>query len=177
MKMSNHRLHLALLIVLLLVISSQLHAGSQWDITLSVPYYAGVKSSDGNVGEFSNYLFLVPDVQWHYYWGSDKFHFGPGVRLFTLVIESAIYPIFSLESVLGGFVINAQFGGGVFLLFGLHNQAAAEVLFLPEISVAYRFGKKKRFSVGTAAMFVVASDEIINNGFAFIGTGFVRWTF
>ena len=96
--------------------------------------------------------------------------------MWTLVIESAIYPIISLESNLGDFVINANVGGGVFLFFGLYNQFEAAGVFLPELSVAYRLGKKKRFSLGTGVMFVFAPEAVQMDEFAFVGTAFARWT-
>ncbi len=176
MDAKKKRLSLVAILILFLVIAGQANADSQWDITLSVPYYAGLRSSTGDVGEFAEFLFLVPDVQWHYYWGSEKIHFGPGIRLWTLVLQSAIYPVFSVESNLGNFVLNASVGGGLFGFFGLYNQFAAEWLFLPDFSVAYRLGKRKIFSLGTGAMIIIAPDAVQFESLGFVGTVFARWT-
>ena len=177
MNKSKKWISLIVLFTLFLAVAGQASAQSQWDISLSVPYYVGLKTSEGDVGEFSQYMFLLPDVKWNYFFGPEWLHVGAGLRLWTLVIESAIYPIISLESNLGNFVINANIGGGVFLFFGLYNDVVAESVFLPEISVAYRLGKKKRFSLGTGGMFVFAPGALEMNEFAFIGTAFARWTF
>ena len=177
MNKSKKWIRFIILIALFLVITGQASAESQWDITLNVPYYVGIESSSGDLSEFSQYLFLIPDVKWHYYFGSEKIHFGMGLRLFTLILETAVYPIISLESNLGNFVINASFGGGLFLFFGLHNAFEADAVFLPELSVAYRLGKRKIFSLGTAGTFVLAPSASSMSDFAFVGTAFARWTF
>ncbi len=137
----------------------------------------GLKSSTGDVGDFSQYMFLIPDVKWNYYFGPEWLHFGVGLHLWTLIIESGLYPILSLESNLGNFVLNANVGGGAFLFFGLLNDAAAEAVFLPELSVAYRLGKKKAFRIGTGVMLIMAPNALSMNDFAFVGTAFARWTF
>lgn len=163
-----------IIITFLSIYTFSVAADSQWDISLNVPYYAGIETEVGGIGEFSNYLFLLPEVKWNYYWGSEQFHVGVGMRLFTLLIESAVYPIISLESNVGNFVFNANVGGGIFLLFGVVNSIETSSLIIPDISVAYRFGKKKIFSVGTGATFLISPEF---DGLAFMGTGFVRATF
>lgn len=165
---------LIIFISFLTIFSFSIFAESQWDISLSFPYYAGIETDDGGVGEFSDYLFVMPDVKWNYYFGSEQLHFGVGMRLWTLLIESAMYPIVSVESNIGNWVFNANVGGGVFLLFGIVNSLETSSLVIPDISVAYKFGKKKIFSVGTGAMFLLSPEF---DGLAFVGTGFVRATF
>jgi len=97
--------------------------------------------------------------------------------MYSVVVESMIYPVISLESILGDFVIDARFGGGLIFLFGLETQFIADAIFLPELSVAYRLGKKKIFQLGTGATFVVAPITSDIGGFTFIGTAFARWSF
>ncbi|RKX78869.1 MAG: hypothetical protein DRP70_04100 [Spirochaetes bacterium] len=178
MNKCGNRIRFAVLLTLLLVATAGVNAESQWDITLNVPYYAGLKSSTGDIGDFSQYMFLIPDVKWNYYFGPEWLHFGVGLRLWSLVLESSIYPILSLESNLGNFVINANIGGGLILFFGLANDFLADAVFIPEVSVAYRLGKKKRFSIGTGALFIVAPNVVgLENSSAFVGTAFARWTF
>ncbi len=172
------KFRMVFLLILILTAAGNLSAESQWDITLNVPYYTGLKSSTGSVGDFSQYLFLVPDVKWNYFFGPEWLQFGVGVRLWTLVLESAIYPIVSLESNLGNFVINANIGGGLVAFFGLANDFIADAVFFPEVSVAYRLGKKKQFSIGTGALIIIAPNASgLENDAAFVGTAFVRWTF
>ena len=175
--MKGKWIRLIVLITIFLAISAQVNADSQWDITLSVPYYAGLKSSSGDMGTFSQYLFLIPDVKWNYYFGPEWLHFGMALRLWTLLVESSIYPIISLESNLGNFVINANVGGGLLAFFGLANDFVADAIFIPELSVAYRLGKKKQFSLGTGVLFIIAPNVVELEGTAFVGTAFARWTF
>lgn len=156
--------------------SVPLSAGSQWDITLGIPYHMGVVFEGEATSAFSDYLIVLPEVKWGYYWGPEVFHVGVGFRLWTLLLESAVYPNISIESQLGNFVINANIGGWTFLVFGLYNDIGFSNFFLPDFSIAYRFGKKKIFSLGTGVMFFVAPD-IVDNGYAFIGTAFARWSF
>ena len=177
MNKCGNRIRFAVLLTLLLIAAAGVSAESQFDITLNVPYYTGLKSSTGDVGDFSQYMFLVPDVKWNYYFGPEWLHFGVGLRLWTIIIESGLYPILSLESNLGNFVINANVGGGTFLFFGLLNDVVAEAVFLPELSVAYRLGKKKAFRIGTGVMLIVAPMAVSMNDFVFVGTAFARWTF
>ena len=177
MKNNRNLLRFVVLSAILLIAAAGASAQSQWDIGLNIPYYAGIQTDSGDLGTFSEYLVLLPDVRWNYYFGSEAIHFGAGLRLWTLVLESALYPIISVESYLGDFVLNANFGGGAFLFFGLYNHVDFGAVFLPEVSVAYRLGKKKRFSLGTGVLFLIAPEVGDLDEFAFIGTGFARWTF
>ncbi len=176
MKKSKKWIRLVILFSLFLAITGAASADSQWDISLNVPYYLGIESSDGTLSQFNHSFIPIPDVKWHYYFGGEKLHFGVGFRFLTLILESAVYPMISLESNLGNFVINAGFGGGLFLFFGLENAFEAGTVFLPELSVAYKLGKRKIFSLGTAGTFLLAPSSASLNEFALIGTVFVRWT-
>lgn len=168
---------LVLVLLLIVIAAGYAAADSQWDISINVPYYTGARSSSGDLGVFAGYAFLLPDVKWNYYFGPEWLHFGMGLRLWTLVVESAVYPIISLESNLGNFVLNANLGGGAFLLFGVYNDAIFSTTFLPEFTVAYRLGKKKIFSIGTGVLFLFAPSQASLDNFIFTGTAFARWTF
>lgn len=159
---------------LLTIFLSPVLADSQWDISLNVPFYVGLESDDSDVGEFSEYLFLLPDVKWNYYFGSEKLHLGVGCRVWTLLIESVMYPIVSLESNLGNFVLNANVGGGAFFMFGLLNCIVPGLLIIPDFSVAYRLGKKKEVSLG-AGVTLFLSPPFCD--VSFMGSGFLRFTY
>jgi hypothetical protein len=178
--MNTNRSYARLIVLLVLasVMTGTAAAQSQWDISINIPYYGGVTSESGSFGEFSQWLFVIPDVTWHYYFGkNESIRFGTGLKMYSVVVESMIYPVISLESILGDFVLDARFGGGLIFLFGLETQFIADAIFLPEVSVAYRLGKKKIFRLGTAATFVVAPVTSDIGGFTFIGSVFTRWTF
>ena len=106
-------IRLLILLSLLIIVGGQAHAESQFDIGMNVPYYAGLRTTDfGTVGQFNKYLFVIPDVKWHWYFGTESVRLGPGLRMWTLILQSTIYPQISFEAVLGDFVINAGIGGG-----------------------------------------------------------------
>ncbi len=150
--------------------------GSQWDIYLHVPYYIGIHTDNDDLGSSLDYAFLVPEVNWHYYFGSDILHLGIGADLFTLILESMAMPSVAVESFMGPLVLNARVSGGAFLFFGLVNDFTTESLFFPEASVAYRFGEKKTFGVGTSIKLMIAPDVADIDNFAYIGTIYARWT-
>ncbi len=169
---------LILLALLITLVAGFAAADSQWDITFNVPYYAGFWSSSEDLGGFSSVFLPIPDIKWNYYFGPDWLHFGVGVRLITLLVESATFPIISLESNLGNFIIGTNIGGGAIAYFGIAGSGFLfEPIFLTELSVAYRLGKKKIFSLGTSAQFIFAPVNYFARTAIFIGTGFVRWTF
>ena len=172
-----HLLRLALIIILFTAAAGMAFADSQWDIALNVPYHMGIYTDNGDFSSMTDGIYPLPSVEWHWYFGSDILHFGPGLKLWTVVLESALYPVVSVESNLGDFVINASFGGGAFLLFGALTTVDAASIFLPEVSVAYRLGKQKRFSLGAGAIFFIAPGIADTDGFGFIGTALARFTF
>ena len=161
---------LILVICLITVAAGFAAAQSQWDLEISVPYYVGDVS--GDFGEVAEFAFLLPNVKWHYYFGPEWLHIGVGFKLWTLIVESALYPIVSVESVLAErVVLNAGIGGGVVFAFGLLTDFFVENLFFPEFSAAILLGQRRIFSVGTGATAAMASGDIV-----FMGTVFARWT-
>ncbi len=150
--------------------------GSQWDIYLHIPYMVGIHTDDADASAALDYTFLVPEVNWHYYFGTEKLHLGVGLDLFTLIVESLVMPSVAVETFQGPFVLTGRVAGGAFLLFGLVNYSDFGSLFLPEVSATFRFGEKKQFGLGTAVKFMIAPDVAGMDNFAFIGTVFGRWT-
>ena len=122
---------LILVVCLILAATGFAAAQSQWDLSVSVPYYVGDVS--GDIGEFADFAFLLPNVKWHYYFGPEWLHVGVGFKLWTLIVESAVYPIVSVESVLAErVVLNAGIGGGAIFAFGLLTDFFFENVFFPE---------------------------------------------
>lgn len=151
--------------------------GSQWDLYLHIPYYIGIHDDNNeDVGAALEYAFLVPEVNWHYYFGTEQLHLGAGLDLFTLIFESVIMPSVAVESFMGPFVFTARVSGGAFFFFGVASDAVTGNIYFPEASVAYRFGRKKRFSLGTSMKFMFAPEASGFDTFAYAGTVFGRWT-
>ena len=150
-------------------------ADSQVDIGLHIPYRIGIESEDQDFNEAIDYAFLVPDVKWNYFFLDDTLKVGVGARLFTVILESFVYPIVTVEAEMNNFVISAHAGGFAFFFFGLYNDLQTGSILLPEVSVAYRFNDW--FSLGTGAMFFFAPETADFNNFAYVGDIFARFTF
>lgn len=167
--------NLFILVILILVPITTFANGPQWDITVNVPYYIGIRTEDmGSEGATLDKAFVFPDVKFNYYFGSDIFKVGIGVRAFTLILVNLAYPIVSVESQLGPIVINANLGGGVFALFGLVSEFGFEQIFIPEISVAFDLGSG--FRIGTGATAIMAPELAGFGDFVYVGSVFVRWS-
>ena len=156
-----------------------LAADSQVDIGLHIPYYTGIEVEDGedqgDTGQALDYLFLIPDLKYNYFFNEKGIKAGLGFRMFTIIVESIAYPIITLETDLGPFTLSSHIGGGAFLFFGLVNHFEAGNIYLPEITAAYRISES--FSLGTGAMFLFAPQEAGLSNFAYLGHVFVRFTF
>ena len=164
------------LILVLMGTALPLGADSQVDIGLHVPYHIGLKTDDDSEGDTAlDYVFLVPDLKYNYFFNESGIKLGGGVRLFTIIIESVVYPIVTLESDVGPFTLSGHIGGGIFLLFGVINDIGIGHYYLPELSVAYRFSET--FSIGTGAGFFFAPEATDLSNYAYVGDIFARLTF
>ncbi|MBN2626452.1 MAG: hypothetical protein JXA95_07285 [Spirochaetales bacterium] len=150
--------------------------GSQWDIYLHVPYIMGIQSDDESFSGALDYAFLVPEVNWHYFLGTDELHLGFGLDLYTVILESIVMPSVAVESDLGPLVLTGRFVGGFYGFFGLINSYDFGKIFFPEVSAAIRLGQKQRFALGTSMKFLIAPEIAGLDNFAFVGTVFGRWT-
>lgn len=162
------------MLVLLLGSVMQLQADMQIDIGVNAPYYLGVTTEDDDAGDLLDYLFLFPDVKLNWLYDVGPVRLGGGARLFTVILQSAVYPILTVEADVGPVVLNANVGGGLFLLFGLYTAIETSAVFLPELTAAYRFNDS--FSVGTGALFLFAPEVADLSTFAYVGTVFARFT-
>jgi|SRR6056297_2129054 len=163
------------LVVILLGAALPAAADSQVDIGLHIPYYIGIDTEDEDAGAALDYAFLVPDLKYNYFLNESGIRLGVGVRLFTVILESMVYPIVTVETDIGQFRLSGHVGGGAFLFFGLFNSIETGQIVLPEVSVAYRFSES--FSIGTGAGFFFAPEVGDFNNFAYVGDVFARFTF
>ena len=163
------------LVVILLGAALPAAADSQVDIGLHIPYYIGIETEDEDAGAALDYAFLVPDLKYNYFLNESGIRLGVGVRLFTVILESMVYPIVTVETDIGQFRLSGHVGGGAFLFFGLFNSIETGQIVLPEVSVAFRFSES--FSIGTGAGFFFAPEVGDFNNFAYVGDVFARFTF
>jgi hypothetical protein len=150
-------------------------ADSQVDVGLHIPYMIGIESDDEDFNEAIDYAFLVPDLKYNYFFLDDTLKVGVGARLFTVILESFVYPIVTVEAEVDKFVLSAHVGGFGFFFFGLYNDFATESIMLPEISAAYKFNEW--FSLGTGVMFFFAPETADFDNFGYVGDVFARFTF
>lgn len=165
--------------VLLLVLVFPAFSDFKTDIGLHIPYYIGIDNlgdDDNDDGTMIEYAFVVPDIRVQYYFGPEWLHVGPGIRGFTAILETLAFPIVSVESELNRFVLNANAGGGAFLLFGLYQDLLTGSVFISEGSAAFKL--TDWFSIGTGAIFLTnpGGDNDVD-AFACVGTAFLRFTF
>ena len=163
------------LVLVLMGAALPLAADSQVDIGLHIPYYIGIETEDEDAGAALDYAFLVPDLKYNYFFNESGIRLGVGARLFTVILESMVYPIVTVETDIGQFRFSGHVGGGAFVFFGLYNDVQTAKIILPEVSVAYRFSDS--FSVGTGATLFFAPEAADFNNFAYIGDVFARFTF
>lgn len=136
-------------------------AQARLDIGVDVPRGVGTLVG-GNLGGFAGVLdaavFPFPEAALHYQFGEGIVKAGLGARAFTFIVESVAWPNAYVEVDLGPFAIEAQAGGGAFLLFGLYNDALFGRVFFPDLSAWYRMGKKQNFRLGLGCIGVFLPD-------------------
>lgn len=142
-------------------------AFAQWhvDIGAEIPFRVGIQSDNEDYGEFLNYMFLVPTGTIAYNFGLGPINLGVGGKLYTLIIESVLYPIAYAELDFDPVVVNLTAGGFGFLFFGLMNSFETGALLIPELSVQFKLGKSFRLGVG-AMTFI--GTEINQTAFPYI---------
>ncbi len=165
-----------LLMVLVVMCGSVAHltAEVQIDLGLNVPYYVGITTEDDDLDAALDWLFLLPDAKVAWFHAVKPVRLGGGLRLWTLVLQSVVYPTLAVEADAGPFVLNAGAGGGMFLFFGLYSGLQTAGVFVPDLSVGYRFTES--FSLGAGAAFLFAPEVADLSSFGYMGTLFARYT-
>jgi len=173
--MDRKRIGIVLAVLIGFFLIAPVSADSQVDVGIHIPYRIGIESEEEDFDQAIEYAFLVPDLKWNYFFLDDALKVGVGARMFTVILESFVYPIVTVEAEVENFVFSAHAGGFAFLFFGLYNDVQTGSIFLPEVSVAYKFNDW--FSLGTGAMFFFAPEAADFNNFAYVGDVFARFTF
>ena len=161
-------------LVAVLLLAGALGASAQLrlDGNISWPFYLGVELGDlGGTGtsEISNYAFLFPDIELSYQFGGQVLRGGIGLRAFTLIIESAGWPIAYFEAELKPIVLRAEVGGGWFFAFGLAGASETARVIIGDLNVSWKIAEWFRLGVGALA--VAPFDATENFGYAFYVNG------
>ena len=68
--------------------------------------------------------------------------------MFTIILESMLWPNIMMEIALEPVFIQAQVGGLFFVFFGLANATEYGEVFFPDLSIWIGLGKERRFRLG-----------------------------
>jgi hypothetical protein len=156
----------AMIVVLLLALAmGAAFAQFRLDIGITIPKGMGAAQS-GDVTTFdeaadflSTYFIPLPEASLLYKADLGMFKVGGGVRSFTVILASFLWPNLFAEVELGPVILEAQIGGG---LFGYYALAAGGFetgnIFIPDLSAWFAVGKKKILRLGGGAMGFLAPD-------------------
>jgi len=142
------------------------------DVGVDVPLTIGVMGNgtfetSNEAGEFlSTHWLPFPEASLTYQFAVGPLRFAPGIRIFTFILESVLWPNFMLELALDPVYIQAQVGGLLFAFFGLANNAEYGEVFFPDLSVWIGLGKERRFRLGGGVLGLYLPD-LTTEGLAF----------
>ena len=121
------------------------------DANLSVPVYWGYFSTTfgGTYGEAMQYAFVIPEYDAYLQLNMGMFRMGIGLRLFTIILESAIVPDIFFELNIDPIVIRLGCSGGAIAIFGLFS-AGPEFgpVLAPDLYVGFKFVELFRVGIG-----------------------------
>jgi hypothetical protein len=133
------------------------------DMDVNVPAYVGFTAGGTATGAWNQFFIPFPDAQLSYQFALGPVRLGAGVRVFTLIIESFLYPEVYAELDLKPLVLSAKVGGLGILEFGLltdvlsaaglSNLSGFQSIVFPDLSIAYSVNDWFRIAAG---LFVIA---------------------
>jgi hypothetical protein len=150
----------ALIVILAFPAFSQLRLDVGVDVPMQIYAVGGGKiESESEVGEFlREHIFPFPEASLYYQFSAGPFNFAPGLRGYTLIFQSVVWPNLMAEVALDPVYIQAQVGGLFFLLFGLANQVEYGEVFFPDLSIWFGLGKERRFRLGGGVLGMYLPD-------------------
>ena len=135
------------------------------DLGVDIPMTIGV-IGDGEIetsneaGDFlRSHILPFPEAGLYYQFNLGPLKLAPGIRVFTFILETVLWPNVLAEISLADRVfIQAQLGGLVFVLFGLVSDAQYGEVFLPDLSVWVGLGEERRFRLGGGVLGMALPD-------------------
>jgi hypothetical protein len=161
-----------ILVAFLAVLSVPAFSQFRLDLGVDIPMTIGVIGSgeldtSNEAGEFLRSHWLpFPEAGLYYQFDLGLIKLAPGIRVFTFILESVIWPNLMMEIALDPVFIQAQVGGLLFAFFGLANDAQYGEVFFPDLSVWFGLGKQRRFRIGAGAIGLYW-PELTTEGMAF----------
>ncbi len=166
----------------LLILLSTVSAGAQARLEVNVnwPITIGINSSNslfnGANVDLSQYHFLLPDFRAYYQFGGDGLlRGGIGIRAYSVIIQSFIFPEAFVELNLNPVMLEASLGGYVFGFFGLFNHLSTADLMLPDFNVTFQLLPWLRLGGGVLLFTPIGSNW--NTDFVYMGYIGVRFVF
>lgn len=170
------------LVVVLLLCAGALNVSAQVRLegNLSWPVLGGIKldssiyGSSGSSVDLSQYHLLLPDFRIYYQFGDGILRGGIGARVYSLIIESIIYPEAFIEVELTPIVLEASLGGYVFGVFGLYNNVTTAQLMIPDLNVGWAIAPWFRLGAGVLMFAPLNGNWSQNFGYiGYIGARFI----
>jgi len=130
------------------------------DLSVDVPAYIGITASTDNedINESINFLkdvgtFVFPNGIVSYQIPIGPVKTGIGLKAYSLIIESVLWPVIYAEIDLSHIVINANIGGLGYYWFGIIPNLGFETssVIVPDLNIAVKLGKTFRLGIGAMA--------------------------
>ncbi len=149
---------IVLLAVFIAVLALPAFSQFRIDLGVDVPLTVGTISGSGvttssEIGSFlRDHILPFPEASLYYQFEVGPLKLAPGVRVFTFILESVLWPNLMAELALDPVFIQAQLGGLIFAVFGLVNDIQFGEVLLPDVSVWIGLGKERRFRLGAGVL-------------------------
>jgi hypothetical protein len=163
---------IVLIVALIAILAFPAFSQVRLDLGVDVPMTIGVMGSgefdtSNDAGDFLRGHWLpFPEASLYYQFDLGPLKLAPGVRAFTFILETVLWPNLMLELTFDPVFVQAQVGGLLFALFGLGNDFQSGKVFFPDLSVWIGLGKERRFRLGVGAIGLYW-PELTTKGMAF----------
>jgi hypothetical protein len=157
-------LSLAVAIAIAFVVVQPAASEVRLDIGVMVPRGAGLTlggSTTTTLGEnLGSWPFIpLPEAGIYYQGDLGMFKLGIGARAYSVILETILWPNAFAELDLGKVAIEAQIGGGAFLMLGmLPTEFQTGKVFIPDVSAWFKIGKKGNFRLGGGMIGLYATE-------------------
>ncbi|OHD27588.1 MAG: hypothetical protein A2064_13490 [Spirochaetes bacterium GWB1_66_5] len=155
------------------------------DLGVDVPLVAGFISggdvtSSSEIGTFlTEHIFPFPEASIYYQFKVGPLRVAPGVRFFTFILESVMWPNVIAELELGPVFIEGQLGGLVFGYFGVVTGLEFGQVLIPDLSIWVGLGKKKMFRLGAGAIGLmlpeISTSQMLFAGYIGVKVSLTPW--
>ena len=161
-----------ILLILLITVVLTIPAFSDFraDINVQVPaligyiYQGHIETWGGEDGSFLTKPIPFPSAGLYYEFDLGLIRLAPGIRVYTFLIQSALWPNILAEINLHPLYIQAQIGGLFFYTFGILGSASGTGnVFFPDVSAWFGFGESGDFRLGLGVIGLYL-PEVIDDG-------------